>query len=141
MIKQIQPGRSHVLMAPLLPLLLAMTGLITPSKLLADNHGEWVTAPDVKPGYILLGVNAENLTHHQIKIKKRKGSRVKIEWIMTKFAKKPWVVMTFENQFECKKNKSRFRLLSEDKWRDWEPVKEGTYTDSAKEKACKIFPD
>ena len=56
------------LMTPLLPLSIVMTGLITPSKLLADNHGEWVTAPDLKPGYILVGVNAETLTHHQIKI-------------------------------------------------------------------------
>ena len=136
-----QSWKIQRLMTPLLPLSIAITGLITPSKLLADNHGEWVTAPDLKPGYILVGVNAETLTHHQIKIKKRKGSRGKNIWIMTDFDKKPWDVMTFENQFECKKNKSRFRLLSEDEWRDWQPIKEGTYDEIAKEKACQIFPD
>ena len=54
-----------LVMAPLLPLSLAITGLVTPSKLLAHNHGKWVTAPDEKPGCILVGVDTKTLTHHQ----------------------------------------------------------------------------
>jgi len=130
-----------LLMTPLLPLSLAITGLVTPSKLLAHNHGKWVTAPEVKPGYILVGVNAESLIHHQLKVIKRKGRRVKVEYILTNFEKKPWDTLVFEEQFECKKDKSRFRLLSEDEWREWKPIKEGTYTETAKEKACTVLPD
>ena len=129
----------HRLIAPLLSLPLAMAGLITPSKLLADNHGEWVTAPDLKPGYILVGVDAYDLEHHQIKIKKRKGSRVIVEWIITTFDPKSRDVMVFENQFDCKRDKSRFRISSEDDWKDWQPIKEGTWDEDAKEKACKQF--
>ena len=111
-----------LVMAPLLPLAIA-NRTITPSKLLAHNHGKWVTAPDEKPGYILVGVNTKTLTHHQLKVKKRKGSRVKVEYVLTDFKKKPWDILVFKEQYECKKNKSRFRLLSEDEWRDWKPIK------------------
>ena len=137
--KQTQP--IPLLMARLLPLSLAITGLLTPSKLQAHNHEKWVTAPDIEPGYILVGVNAKTLTHHQLKVKKRKGSRVKVDYILTNFEKKPWGIITFEEQFECKKNKSRFRLPSEKEWREWEPIKDGTYTEIAKEKACIVIPD
>lgn len=137
--KQTQPN--PLVMAPLLPLALATTGLITPSKLLAHNHGKWVTAPDEKPGYILVGVNTKTLTHHQLKVTKRKGSRVKVEYVLTDFKKKPWDIIVFKEQYECKKNKSRFRLLLEDEWRDWKPIKKGTYTEAAKEKACTVLPD
>ena len=129
----------HRLTAPLLSWPIAIAGLITASKSLADNHGEWVTAPDLKPGYILVGVDAYNLKHHQIKIKKRKGSRVKVEWVITVFDPKAPDVMVFENQFDCKRNKSRFRVSSDDEWNDWKPVKEGTWDEGAKEKACKQF--
>ena len=91
--KQTQP--IPLMVAYLLPLSLALTGLLTPSKLLAHNHEKWVTAPDVKPGYILVGVNAKTLTHHQLKVKKRKGSRVKVDYILTDFEKKPWGIIAF----------------------------------------------
>ena len=75
----------HRLIPRLLVLPLVMAGLITPSKSLADQKGEWVTAPDLKPGYILVGIDAYKLKHHQIKIKKRRRSRIKVEWIITTF--------------------------------------------------------
>lgn len=137
--KQTQP--IPLLMARLLPLSLAVTGLLTPSKSLAHNHEKWVTAPDVEPGYIMVGVNAQTLAHHQLKVKKRKGNRVKVDYILTNFDQEPWGIIRFEEQFECKKNKSRFRLPSENEWRDWEPIKDGTYTEIAKEKACTVIPD
>ena len=137
MIKQLWP--MHRRMIHLLSLPLVMAGFIAPSNSLADNNGEWVAAPDLKPGYILVGVDAYKLKHHQIKIKKRKGSRVKVEWIITTFDPKSRDVMAFENQFDCKRNKSRFRVSSNDEWKDWELIKEGTWDESAKEKACKQF--
>ena len=136
--KQTQP---IPLMSYLLPLSLAITGLLTTSQLLAHNYKIWVTDPDVQTGYILVGVNAKTLTHHQLKVKKRKGSRVKVDYILTDFEKKPWGIITFEEQFECKKHKSRFRLPSENEWRGWKPIKDGTYTEIAKEKACTVIPD
>ena len=113
-----------------------MTGLITPSKLLADNNEEWVTAPYLRPGYILVGVNARTLAHHQLKVEKRKKNRVKVEYILTDFERKPLDVIVYKQQFDCKRNKARFRLLLEDEWRDWTPIKEDTCTEIAKEKAC-----
>ena len=112
-----------------------MTGLITPSKLLADNNEEWVTAPGLKPGYILVGVNTRTLTHHQLKVEKRKNC-VKVDYILTGFERKPWVVIVYKKQLNCKRNRDRFRPLSEDEWRDWTLIKEDAYTEIAREKAC-----
>ncbi len=129
----------HRLIPRLLVLPLVIAGLITPSKSLADQKGEWVTAPDLKPGYILVGIDAYKLKHHQIKIKKRRRSRIKVEWIITTFDPKSRDVLVFDNQFECKKNRSRFRISHKDEWSDWALIKEGTWDESAKEKACNQF--
>ena len=94
--KQIQP--IPLLIAPLLPLSLAITELLTPLKLLAHNHEKWEAAPDIKPGHILAGVNTKTLIHHQLKVKKRKGSRIKFDYILTDLEKKPWDIVRFEEQ-------------------------------------------
>ena len=63
----------------LLILVLVIAGLITPARFVRRLHGEWVSAADLKPGDIFVGVDAETLTPHHFMIKRWKGSRVEIE--------------------------------------------------------------
>lgn len=113
----------------------AMLGVINVPPAEANHHGRWVTAPSVEPGFTEVGVDAKGLRHHQIKVFKRKGKRVKVEWLVTIFEKKPWRVIPITYQFECKKNKAR-SLDVDGEWEKWEPIKSGTFLEDGRKIAC-----
>ena len=86
---------SSLVMAPLLPLTLYQDCHYQST----GTTPKWVTAPDEKPGYILVSINTK--PHHRLKSQSER-SRVKVEYVLTDF-KKNHGTFSFREQYECKK--------------------------------------